>query len=278
MNSFRNRRATSIENDALRVTVLHEGGHIAEILDKQTGINPLWIPEWPSIEPSTYDRHHHPERRRDDAALLAGIMGHNLCLDMFGGPSTEEAAAGIPVHGEASTAAFAVTARAGQINMSAVLLAAQLRVERRIALADRTVRIHESVENLSAVDRPVGGRSMTLGAPFLEKGRTELRAWRRAESLEGVRLRRLPELGAEFDWPSAPRSAGGHTDLRVYTAASRRAGIRRTSWTCPATTRFVYSPSARLAFGLRGGALIFRGWESGRKTTAGLLRRGTGAR
>ena len=58
---FRERRATSIENDALRLTVLHEGGHIAEILDKQTGINPLWIPPWPSIEPSVYDAARHPE-------------------------------------------------------------------------------------------------------------------------------------------------------------------------------------------------------------------------
>ncbi len=96
--------ATSIENDALRVTVLHEGGHIAEILDKRTGINPLWIPPWTSIEPSTYDTARHPEYGEGaDASLLAGIMGHNLCLDIFGGPSTDEAAAGLPVHGEVST-------------------------------------------------------------------------------------------------------------------------------------------------------------------------------
>ena len=30
MSMFRNRRSTSVENDALRVTVLHEGGVIAE--------------------------------------------------------------------------------------------------------------------------------------------------------------------------------------------------------------------------------------------------------
>jgi hypothetical protein len=42
---YRGRRATSIENDLVRVTVLHEGGHIAEILDKQSGVNPLWSAE-----------------------------------------------------------------------------------------------------------------------------------------------------------------------------------------------------------------------------------------
>ena len=100
---YRGRRAARIENDVLRVTVLEEGGHIAEILDKATGVNPLWTPPWPSIEPSTYDRAAHPEYGGGvDATLLAGIMGHNLCLDIFGGPSDEEAAAGLPVHGEAS--------------------------------------------------------------------------------------------------------------------------------------------------------------------------------
>jgi len=53
--------ATSIENDALRVTVLHEGGHIAEILDKASSVNPLWVSPWRSIEPSTYDAARHPE-------------------------------------------------------------------------------------------------------------------------------------------------------------------------------------------------------------------------
>jgi hypothetical protein len=89
---YRGRNSVSIENLHLRVTVLKEGGHIAEILDKQTGVNPLWIPPWPSIEPCA---HHSADRNYGsgpDAKLLAGIMGHNLCLDIFGGPSAEEAA------------------------------------------------------------------------------------------------------------------------------------------------------------------------------------------
>src|SRR4029077_7067835 len=106
---YRGRRAATLENDALRVTVLHEGGHIAEILDKRSGINPLWIPPWPSIEPAEYDAARRAEYGGGlDASLLAGIMGHNLCLDIFGGPSADEAAAGLPVHGEGSTPRFTV--------------------------------------------------------------------------------------------------------------------------------------------------------------------------
>ena len=43
-----------------------------------------------------------------ESKLLAGIMGHNLCLDIFGGPSEEEFAAGITVHGEGSVAAYEI--------------------------------------------------------------------------------------------------------------------------------------------------------------------------
>ncbi|MDQ1473480.1 MAG: hypothetical protein QOJ99_4960, partial [Bryobacterales bacterium] len=43
---FHRRRAFEIENEYIRVTVLAEGGHIAEILDKATGVNPLWLPPW----------------------------------------------------------------------------------------------------------------------------------------------------------------------------------------------------------------------------------------
>jgi Fe-S-cluster-containing dehydrogenase component len=82
------RRASAVENDRVRVTVLEGGGHIAEILDKRTGLNPLWTPRWRSIEPSSFDRARHPEYGAGaEARLLAGIMGHNICLDFFGGPT-----------------------------------------------------------------------------------------------------------------------------------------------------------------------------------------------
>src|SRR4029077_297204 len=109
---YRGRRAAMLENDALRVTVLEEGGHIAEILDKRSGVNPLWTPPWASIEPSFYSRARYPEYGDgSDGRLLAGIMGHNLCVDIFGGPSDAEAAAGITPHGEASVVRYALHVR-----------------------------------------------------------------------------------------------------------------------------------------------------------------------
>src|SRR5438094_10665897 len=111
MTIYRGRRAASIENSDLRVTVLMEGCHIAEVFDKQTGVNPLWTPPWPSIEPSTYD----PALHRDtygagaEAILLAGSMGHNVCLDIFGGPAIEEAASGLTVLGDAAVPPYAIS-------------------------------------------------------------------------------------------------------------------------------------------------------------------------
>jgi len=252
---FRGRRSTSIENDALRVTVLHEGGHIAEILDKRTGINPLWIPPWPSIEPSIYDPARHPEYGGGaDASLLAGIMGHNLCLDIFGGPSPDEAAAGLAVHGEVSTARFGVEAVAHQIAMNARLPAAQLRVERRIVLDNRVVRVHESVENLSATDRPIGWtQHVTLGPPFLEKGATEFRVSatrsRVFEGAFGADDTLVP--GADFDWPLAPRTSGGFEDLQRYAAAARSSAYTAHLMDPAHDEAFfvTFSRSAALAFG-----------------------------
>ena len=221
--TFKGRHAASVENEHLRVTVLREGGHIAEIFDKQSGVNPLWIPPWRSIEPSTYNPAQHPEFGPiAEAKLLAGIMGHNLCLDIFGGPSPQEAAAGITPHGEGSMATYEFTEANGTLMQRAHFPLAQLQFERSIELRQRSVRICESVTNLTAYDRPIGWtQHVSLGPPFLEKGTTQLNA-------SVTRSKVYPsEFGpdmhfkpaAEFDWPMVPLSAGGFADLRIVSAA-----------------------------------------------------------
>ncbi len=252
---YRGRRAARIENDALRVTVLEQGGHIAEILDKATGVNPLWTPPWPSIEPSTYDRAMHPEYGGGvDAALLAGIMGHNLCLDIFGGPSDEEAAAGLPVHGEGSLVPYDLAQSGLTVVQRARLPLTNLRVERTIRLAGRTVRVKEHVENLSGVDRPVGWTEhVTLGPPFLQKGVTEFRA---SASRSKVFERAFGsadylEPAAEFVWPDAPALGGGTVDLRRSSAAAASSAYTAHLMDPSQDTAFfvAFSAEVRLAFG-----------------------------
>jgi len=254
---YRGRRAATVENDDVRVTVLEEGGHIAEILDKRSGINPLWTPPWPSIEPSTYAPSAHPDYgTSSEAALLAGLMGHNLCVDIFGGPSDEEAAAGLTPHGEASIVRYDIDAdRNGHsIAMHAHLPLAQLQIDRRFALRGRVLTIREAVENLTACDRPIGWtQHVTLGPPFLQKGVTEFRvSATRSKVFEEV-FGAHDDLaaGRVFDWPLAPRTDGGTSDLRRFTNAPHSTAYTAHLMDQTREEAFfvAFSPTARLAFG-----------------------------
>jgi hypothetical protein len=251
---YRNRQARAIENDDLRVTVLVEGGHIAEILDKRTGVNPLWTPPWASIEPSTYNVAAHPEYGGGvDATLLAGIMGHNLCLDIFGGPSDAEAAAGLPVHGEASVVPYQVETEGTTLVARAELPIAALSLERRLSLDGHVVRFSETVENRSAIDRPIGWtQHATLGPPFLEPGVTEFRASATRSRVYEQAFGSADYLaaGRDFDWPDAPRPTGGTADLRRSNADKASAYTAHLMAPQRSTAFFVaFSPQSQLAFG-----------------------------
>lgn len=255
---WREREAATIENELLRVTVLREGGHVAEILHKPTGINPLWTPPWPTIEPSRYDSTIHPEYGADaESKLLAGIHGHNVCLDLFGTPTPEEAAQGITTHGEASVTSYIVKETAGGLEMHAELPLHGLSFARAIRLERDRVRFFETVENLTSTDRPIAyTQHVTLGPPFLEKAATEFR-------IPSVRAMTypvdfagpagyLPPDGSEFAWPHAPRRNGqGTVDMRRLQAVPVSAAytaqlidpLRDRAWFS------AWSPSWRLLFG-----------------------------
>jgi len=227
------RRILHIENDSMRVGVLPGGGHLGSVELKSgngSGVNPLWNVPWPSMEPEAFvaarDLANYggpPEGR-----LLASIMGHNLCLDYFGGPSKAEEAAGLTVHGETSVATWMFTTHgepggAPRLDGEADLPYAGLKVRRTLALAarDAVLRVDTDVENLRSEDRPIGWQEhVTFGPPFLEKGVTacDLSAVRAMTNPEDfARRHRLPP-GREFTWPVAPGLDGTPRDLRVYPA------------------------------------------------------------
>lgn len=252
---FRGRRAAAIENGDLRLTVLEGGGHIAEVFHKHSGVSPLWIPPWPSIEPDDYVAAADTTYGAGvESHLLAGIMGHNLCLDIFGGPSDAEYAAGLQPHGEASIARYELDQTSAEIRMAATLRESQLRVERILQLGGDTIRVLESVENLSATDRPSAWtQHVTLGPPFLENGVTEFRASAtRSKVLESAfGAADYLSTAAVFDWPHAPVAKGGTEDLRTFTARVV-SGAYTAHLMNPATpdAYFVaYSPRYRLSFG-----------------------------
>jgi hypothetical protein len=252
---FKGRRAVHLENDSLRVTVLEEGGHIAEVHDKRAGVSPLWVPPWTSIEPSTFSPDKHSNfGAGPDARLLAGIMGHNLCLDLFGGPSPEESAAGFTVHGEASVNRYDITQSSGQLLQSLTLPMAQLKFERTVQLQGQYVRIREVVENLSLMDRPLAWtQHVTLGPPFLDPATTQFRAsmTRSVVSQVDTGFNAYLTLGKEFSWPIAPRRDGGQSDLRqMHRTAPASGYTAHLADPQRDHSYFVaFSPQFRLAFG-----------------------------
>ena len=227
--TFRGRQAAQLENDLLRVTVLHEGGHIAEVFDKRAGVSPLWIPHWTSIEPSTFGNHlQNRYGTGPEAKLLAGIMGHNLCLDLFGGPSDEEALAGFTVHGEASVDRYDVTESSNGLLSELILTLSQLKISRSLQLHGQRIRIHEVVQNLSAMDRPLAWtQHVTLAPPFLDPATTHFRAslTRSLVSESEFGSDSYLKPGAEFTWPVAPRSDGGEANLRMMNATAPASGF-----------------------------------------------------
>jgi hypothetical protein len=198
---YHDRRAFQIENASLRVTALAEGGHIAGLLYKPTGVNPLWQPPWPSIEPSAWSPDKYPIYGNDsESKLLAGIMGHNLCLDIFGPPSGDEARAGMVAHGEAGVLPWQFESIPNGLRCRCVLPNSQLAFERTIVLDDLRALIHETVENLANLDRPIAWtQHVTLGPPFLNPGITQFR-------VTATKSRAIGET-TDHNWPELVPSA-----------------------------------------------------------------------
>ena len=175
---FHDRSAWRLENEQLRVTVLEGGGHVAEIVLKDSGggesINPLWVPKWPSIEPweFSFEEHGDTYGRSSESALLASIMGHNLCFDFWGGPSQTEFVAGLAFHGDASLV------RSAKISQDAESLTHHFDLKRSGTALTRTLRmvrgqpvlyVEEKVENKLVIDRPLGWvQHVTFGSPFVD--------------------------------------------------------------------------------------------------------------
>jgi hypothetical protein len=116
------------------------------------------------------------------------------------------------------------------------------------------VLLTETVENLSACDRPIAWtQHVTLGAPFIEPGKTRFAASAtRSRTFEGEFGNLFPR-GVDFDWPHAPLLNGGIYDLRSYTDAAQSAGYTAHLMD-PARERACFaawSPSTNILFGYR---------------------------
>jgi hypothetical protein len=210
-----------------RVSVLQGGGHICELaLNCVPGLNPLWRPQWTTIDPDNYT----PKKHRDvyglppDGKLLAGIAGHSLSFDHFGPPSKEETVAGLTTHGEAPSLKWKLLKQSDSprpaLQYGRTLRQAQIDFRRTISVnrANPVICCEEQATNLSAYDRPISwNEHVTFGPPFLECGTTvvDMPATKAKVCPPGYSDRIFLQPDADFTWPRAPTKAGGTADLRV---------------------------------------------------------------
>jgi hypothetical protein len=248
------RKAVSIENSDLRVTVTQEGGHIAEVFSKAAGISPLWVPGWVSGEPSSFG----PAQEAifgtgSDARLLYGIFGHNLCLDLFGGPSEAEFAAGMTAHGEGSLLPYVIEDDGASMTCRLHMPLAQLDFERTLTLHGPDVAVREKVTNLTAFDRPLAWtQHVALSPPYLDPKTTELRITADLGMIteSDIGGAGYCEFGKHFAWPHAPLWDGGTHNLhrmKDEAPASNYAALRMIS-NAKAAAWSVWSPASKLAF------------------------------
>ncbi len=217
---WKGRDATKLSNGAVELVALSGGGHLAAFrFAERYGIaaqNVLWEAPWETADP--------PNRRFDELSqiygssetskFLAGYTGHAVCLDYFGLPSLEEAARGLPLHGEAAIAHWNVTrpreTNEPECQWNVRLPVAQLNYARTIRLGtqESVAYIEETVSNLRSVDHSVHWvQHATFGPPFLNAGESTLAvsALRGMTSPLGYEGYSLLASDQEFVWPHAPR-------------------------------------------------------------------------
>ncbi len=207
------------------VAVLEGGGHICELaLNSVPGANPLWKPQWTTMDPQLYSARKHLRKYgpTPDGKLLAGIAGHSISFDHFGPPSPEEILAGLTTHGEAPCTRWtrSKSQNAVDLRYGCTLPKAQIDFDRTLSIdADHpVVYCEERAHNLSSYDRPISwNEHVTFGPPFLEPGTTlfDMPATRARVCAASYSERNLLEPDADFIWPHAPRRGGGYSDLRL---------------------------------------------------------------
>lgn len=209
------------------VSVLEGGGHICELnLNECDGVNPLWRPQWETIDPHLYNpvKHSRTYGPLPDGRLLCGIAGHNLGFDYFGPPSKEEIAAGHSTHGEAPSVKWrlkkAPDGPSTKLHSSTLLPQAEIKFAREVSLDVQhpVIYCEETALNLSTFDRPISwNEHVTFGPPFVETDVTffDMSATRAKTCPTSYSTRPLVKTDAEFTWPFAPGVRGKRLNLRT---------------------------------------------------------------
>jgi hypothetical protein len=223
--TWNNRDAMRLSNGVMEAVLLRGGGHIAELCaagPDSTALNCLWAAPWQTMDPC--DPNFKTLAREYGAApageFLAAYTGHALCLDIFGPPSEQDAARGVPLHGEAAARMWDIKTNELGCSARVELPLAQLEFERSVSLAEDSAAlfIEERLHNRGAAVREIHWvQHLSLGLPFLEPGCSAIDGsldrgctWRL-----GYEGRAALRDDTEFAWPLAPGTDGATLDLRI---------------------------------------------------------------
>lgn len=221
-STFEGQPAVRLSNDKLQMTLMVQGSSIASLVmtDDAERLSPYWNPT-------------RLARELGRTVQATGSLGHFVCVDGFGPASTEERAAGLPMHGEAHVTTFQVSA-GRQSGGSSLTFTAKLPIVQevftrsfRVVEGENVVYVDSQLENLMGFDRPVNwAEHATVAAPFLESGITTVEvSGSRSQTrpyvenptqgtLQDQTQRRLTS-GQDFTWPMAPGLDGKTIDLRA---------------------------------------------------------------
>ena len=227
--AWHRREAYIVENDMIRLTSLTGGGHLTEFRLRESsgssGLNPLWIPSWKTIEPHRYNEKKHALKYGAlvTGRTISGICGHNLCLDYFGTPSADEVKQGLSIHGEAPTLLWhktrsRVTANQASVELGVGLPIAGLRFAREITLrrGEPVAYFRETVTNERRHDHYFHWvQHVTLAPPFLTHNDSRIFVSGKLGRTfpHGYDGKALLESSRDFRWPHAPAAGGGTVDL-----------------------------------------------------------------
>ena len=204
-----NRAVLLLGNDKLEVAIVKQGGSMLRIQlqgDPQ-GISPFGNPE---LVPSV------PDNRK----LNGPMVGHFVCVDGFGSPSKEEAAAGIAMHGEAYLQPWKLVSAEKQGGVATVKFTVELPKHQetfarslQIVDGENVIYVDSELASDTAFDRTANwGEHPFLFPPFLERGNTVVDvsgARSKTRTYPGnTRPGTLMQQSQDFTWPNAPAPGG----------------------------------------------------------------------
>ncbi len=251
------RDATRLANDLVELITLVDGGHLAAFRFLEStrcpSENVLWEAPWMTVGLNS--------NRDEELSQTGGVTGHALCLDYFGPPSQADAAAGLPIHGEAAARRWSVERniddKHATYQAKVQLPVAQLSFERTILLQNHesVVYIEEKVNNTRNMNHVFQWvQHATFAPPLLNSADSTF-------AVSGTRGTTSPldyeggsllAMDKEFSWPYAPlRGAGGATvDLSRPFSAKGRGFVTAVQLDPRRTVEFVLAMNWKLRLGV----------------------------